>query len=372
MKTLRLMIKPASSLCNMRCRYCFYHNVSSLRDVTSFGIMKAETVDAVLENVFSELNMGDTVDFLFQGGEPTLAGLPFFREFVKKTEQWKGIPKNFALQTNGLLLDEEWCAFLKENHFLVGVSFDLLRDSHDGARVDVQGQGTYSRVRAVLSRLRKAGVEFNVLCTLTAETARHPEAVWKQILSLDLAYVQFTPCLGDFGGDSRYALTPERFASFYRSIFEYWYAEFQKGGRRSIKLFDDVVNLLLLGVPTSCGMDGVCRPQLVIESDGSAFPCDFYCLDEYKLGNITQMPPTELLRSLRVAEFCNRRPDLWEGCRDCRYRRFCGGGCPRMEKEIYRDGKECGYKAFLDACGGVLSQLAREVRTQQYAKRERG
>ena len=361
MKTLRLMIKPASSLCNMRCRYCFYHDVSERREVRSFGIMTEETVDAMLRQIASEFHTGDTVEFLFQGGEPTRAGLDFFRAFVQKTAEWKGIRVSFSLQTNGLLLDAEWCAFLREHRFLVGLSFDLLREAHDTARCDSAGKGTYSRLCAAIALLKRERVEFNVLCTLTAEVARHPEAVWRQIVALELSYVQFTPCLDDAGGDSRFALTPERFASFYRALFDAWYADYLRGGRRSIKLFDDVVNLLVLGVPTLCGMDGVCRPQLVIEADGSAYPCDFYCLDSHRMGNIKESPVSALLAHASVRDFCTRRAALPALCADCRWRAFCGGGCPRMGREVYAESGACGYRLFLDHAGASLYRLAEQI-----------
>ena len=138
MKTINLMLKPASSLCNMHCKYCFYADVSEKRDVSCSGIMSDETVDAILHNLRRELQPGDFVQFAFQGGEPTLAGLPFFRRFMGKVAQWQGIRVSCALQTNGLLLDEEWCAFLKEHRFLVGLSLDLLPKAHDDVRVDAR------------------------------------------------------------------------------------------------------------------------------------------------------------------------------------------------------------------------------------------
>ncbi len=365
MKTIRIMIKPASSLCDMRCKYCFYADVASARAVRSFGVMSEDTVDATLKNIASELNEGDAVAFTFQGGEPTLAGLAFFRRFVEKTAAWSGVHLSYALQTNGLSIDGEWCAFLKEHRFLVGLSLDLLQTSHDAARVDTQGSGTYRRVCDAMRQMKRFGVEFNVLCTLTNELARHPRQVWNQLVALDVAYVQFTPCLGDLDGTpSPYALTPRRFAEFYKQLFALWYADFKIGKKRSVKLFDDIVNQLVLGTPTGCGMDGICRPQLVIEADGSAYPCDFYCLDEYRMGNITRMRVSELLASEGARAFLSRTRTASEACADCPYARFCGGNCPRMRREItvVDSDLSCGYRAFLDACGKTLFDLAQRVR----------
>ena len=373
MKALNVMIKPASSLCDLRCRYCFYSEEAESRCVRSYGVMTEDRAERIVENVFSDLGAGDRVQFIFQGGEPTLAGLNFFESFTALVGERQGIGVSWALQTNGLSLDDAWCEFLKVHGFLVGLSLDLLPDAHDASRVDAAGRGSYRRVLDALSLLRRHGVEYNVLCTLTGEVARHPDAVWRQVTSLGIDYVQFTPCLGPLDGTrSPYALTPERFASFYTRLFALWYADFQAGRRRSVKLFDDIVNLLILGTPTACGMDGRCRGQLVIEANGDAYPCDFYCLDEWRLGNAAEEPPSRLLENDAMQRFLSRNKDT-VSCSGCRYARFCGGGCPRMEREVYaaRDGV-CGFQKFMDACGGELFTLAKRARENYLQKHFQG
>lgn len=365
MKTLNIMIKPASSLCNMRCKYCFYADVSNMRSVCSYGLMTEETVNAILEKVKADLNEGDKVSFAFQGGEPTLAGLDFFERFVSIVSQWNGVTVSYALQTNGVLLDDDWCDFLKGHNFLVGISFDLLPDAHGSVRVDEKGESTYKRVAESIKLLQKHKVEFNVLCTLTNPIARHPEKVWKELKRLGIDYVQFTPCLADLESEgSLYALTPKRFASFYTLLFQLWYKDYQKGSYLSVKLFDDVVNLMILGRPTSCGMNGVCNPQLVIEADGSAYPCDFYCLDQYKLGNLTTHSVSQLLSSPVAEKFSSRPTDAPSLCKECNYKAFCNGNCPRMRKEICCSNNDsyCGYQDFLNKCGADFIKLAQSVK----------
>jgi len=366
MKTVNLMLKPASSLCNMRCRYCFYADVAAMRDIPSHGIMLERTVDSLLRSLYEELSPGDCVRFAFQGGEPTLAGLPFFQSFVAKTKKWEGIRVTYALQTNGLCLDENWCLFLKEHRFLVGLSMELLPKAHDDARVDAAGKGTYSRVLQSLRLLQRHGVEYNVLCTLTKAVARQPEQVWDQLVRLGIDFVQFTPCLGPLeeGIRSPYALTPQLFAAFYTRLFACWYADYRKGKRRSVKLFDDVVNLLVLGKPTGCGTDGACQPQLVVEADGSAYPCDFYCLDEFRLGNLTDQRVSQLLSSPALTQFLQRPHQMPRLCGDCRFRSLCGGNCKRMQREICCSGSDhfCGYQQFLEQCGPVLFRLAQQIK----------
>lgn len=360
------MLKPASSLCNMRCTYCFYADVSSKREIKSCGIMSDKTRDVILNQVETTLDNGDHIQFIFQGGEPTLAGLSFFRSFIGNVKKWeKDLSVSYALQTNGLLIDEDWCKFLKENNFLVGVSLDILPDCHDKARKDAQGNSTYKRILDSIHLLDKYEVEYNVLCTLTNEVARYPQKVWNRIVQLGIKYVQFTPCLGELDEQepSPYSLSPKRFASFYIQMFRFWYDAYLKGKLISIKLFDDILNLMVLGRPSSCGMNGTCQPQLVVEADGSVYPCDFYCLDEYKLGNLKVSSITELLNDQCVQRFVNRphnRPDL---CNGCPYLAFCGGNCKRMQKEICCAGSDhyCGYRDFLNNCGAEFNKIAKEI-----------
>lgn len=371
MKTLNVMLKPASSLCNMRCLYCFYADEAKARAVTSYGMMTEATADALIDRVSGVLSPGDAVQYIFQGGEPTLRGLAFFERFAARATEGGEFRVSFSLQTNGIALDDAWCDFLLKYRVLVGVSLDLLPDAHNAARKDAKGEGTYARVTAALSLLKRRGVPFNVLCTLTDAVAARPKQVWERLVRLGVTYVQFTPCLGACDGEASYGkLPPDLFASFYIRLFALWYADYKKGRARSVKLFDDVVNLLVLGTPTSCGMDGVCRPQLVFEADGSAYPCDFYCTDDYVLGNIDDGIEA-LMASDTWRAFATRKRERPTRCSECRYHKFCGGGCPRMQSEvyIYADKSACGYQKFLDACGGELYRLAEEVKRKYFGAR---
>lgn len=367
MKTLNVMLKPASSLCNMRCLYCFYADEAASRAVPSYGMMREDVADTIIDRVSEALSDGDAVQYIFQGGEPTLRGLAFFERFAERATAREGLRVSFSLQTNGLLLDDAWCDFLLKYCVLVGVSLDLLPECHDKARPDAKGEGTYVRVCNAIALLKRRGVPFNVLCTLTDEVAAHPKQVWQRLIRLDVEYVQFTPCLGNAECASFGRLTPELFADFYIRLFDFWYEDYRRGRARSVKLFDDVVNLLVLGSPTACGMDGKCRPQLVFEADGSAYPCDFYCTDEYRLGHIAD-GISAIVTGAAWRAFASRERDVPSLCGNCRYRRICGGGCPKMQSEVYVCANEaiCGYAKFLDACGEKLYALANEVKKRYF------
>lgn len=367
MKNLSVMIKPASSLCNMRCKYCFYADISQKREFQSFGIMETQVMEQMLTQIKAALEPGDCINFVFQGGEPTLAGLSYFHDFTAITEQWKNqIQVSYALQTNALCLDGEWCAFLAEHQFLVGVSFDIIRECHDSIRIDAAGKGTAKRVLQSMRLLEKYAVEYNVLCTLTKEAASHPVQVWNEIQKNKIKYIQFTPCLADLestSGEAPYALSPEKFASFYITLFQFWKQALYKGEYISIKLFDDYVNLLAYGRVTACGITGRCHPQLVVESDGSVYPCDFYCLDEYCLGNITCEPLSAIWQK-SVSSPAGKRDALAERCGSCTFKNICGGGCRRMQKEVYCNPGQnfCGMQKFLHSAINDLLLIAQKER----------
>ena len=171
MKNIALMIKPASSRCNLRCRYCFYAEVSERRDCRSYGLMRRDTAGRIIENIFRDLERGDSVTLAFQGGEPTVAGLDFFRFFAEKVEAVRGeVRVSWALQTNGTLLDEDWCAFLKKKDFLVGLSLDAMQASHDENRVDAEGKGTFARVSAARALL-ESETDFTAILAMNDSVA---------------------------------------------------------------------------------------------------------------------------------------------------------------------------------------------------------
>ena len=358
------MMKPASSLCNMRCAYCFYADVSSAREVASFGLMPPDTRRAILKNIFSGLEPGDQLTLAFQGGEPTLAGLEFFRDLVREAGELRGgVRVDYALQTNGYLLDEAWCAFLKEHRFLVGLSLDGPAPFHDANRLDAQQEGTFRRVLAAMERMDRFQVEYNVLTVLTNRLARHPQQIWRFLEERNIQYVQFIPCLGPLEGEGGpHTLTPRRYAQFYTALFDLWYRAFQGGRYRSVKLFDDLVNLLALGQRTACGITGQCLPQIIVEADGGVYPCDFYVLDQYRAGDLRSQPLNKIFLSPVMAQFPLRPCQPPVQCGDCPYRPICNGGCKRMRREVFcaPDGT-CGHRLFLDAALSRLQQVARQA-----------
>lgn len=333
MKYLNYLIKPASSACNLRCRYCFYCDIAENRSVGNLGLMQPDTVQALLRETFTRLDPGGSVHFAFQGGEPTLAGLDFYQDFLAqvKAHNTKGASVTYSIQTNGTLLDEDWALFLKQHDFLVGLSLDGTKELHDLYRVDVRQEGTWSRVCTSLRLLEKHRVRTNILCVVTAQCARHPEKVYNQLKSLGARYFQFIPCLDPLehpGKGTGFSLTAESYGRFLCRMFDLWYRDWARQDYCSIRLFEDYINILL-GTPqgTTCSACGNCGGYLVVEGDGSVYPCDFFALDRWKLGSIRENTIPELLASSQYRVFLSLRQRPPAECAACPWQRLCRGGC---------------------------------------------
>ena len=360
-----MLIKPASALCNLRCKYCFYANVSSLREVRSYGKMKTDVAEQMIANIYEDLEHGDELTLAFQGGEPTLAGLSYFRNMTELVaKQAKEVRVHYAIQTNGTVINEKWCQFLKEHNFLVGLSIDGHPLYHDLNRVDPRGRGTFQRVLQTKALFDRYEIDYNVLCVLTNPLAKEAKKVFRFLKEQRIKYVQFIPCLDDLDAVERnsYALTPKRFANFYHQIFQLWLAELKQGNYMSIKLFDDIVNLLVRRQLTACGILGNCQVQYVIEADGSVYPCDFYVLDEYRMGYIQEQTLRELFSQDISQKFLCEKEPLPQKCQTCPFLKMCHGGCKRMKDAMFVDEHDfCGYahllKEFVPRIDEILGTL---------------
>lgn len=203
MDYVSLLIKSSSGFCNMHCSYCFYRDEMSKRMEAVHSYMEYRTASLLIKQTFDILNPGGWVNFNFQGGEPTLTGLDFYRYFVQQVNQFNRNNVNvfYTFQTNGLLLDKFWADFFLENRFLVGISLDGTRELHDANRRDVKGAGTWEQAIAGLRLLQKKGVDVNALCVVTRKTVLHPTEAYRNLKSLGLNYIQFIPCLDPLGED---------------------------------------------------------------------------------------------------------------------------------------------------------------------------
>lgn len=339
MPALALMIKPASGLCNMACKYCFYADESARREIKSYGIMSYGVLDKVLERVLSFAE--NTCTIAFQGGEPTLAGLEFFKEAVRLEKKYNvnGCRINNAIQTNGTLLDNEWAAFFKENNFLVGISLDGPKDINDENRIFPDGKSTYKKVMQTIQLLSKHGVDFNILSVVTSNSARSIRKVYGFFDRQNLQYQQYIPCLDPIGeerGGHAWSLSPDRFEAYLKNLFDCWYEDLKKGKIRYNRYFENLIMMISGQRPEACGMSGICSRQFVVEADGSVFPCDFYALDEWKLGNLAEESLESIEKRRSELRFIENSETLHDDCKSCKWKYLCRGGCKR-DRELIGD-----------------------------------
>ena len=338
MPALSLLIKPASGNCNMRCRYCFYADELDNREIRSYGKMSVDTMHTIVDKAMEYGDYECTI--AFQGGEPTLAGLDFYRDLVAYVTAHKNPKKlkiHYALQTNGYLINEEWAAFLGENHFLVGVSLDGLKEIHDRYRLDAAGKGTYQRVISAIRLLEKHQVEYNILTVVTAATARNGQKIYNYFKKNHFGYQQYIECLDPIGeepGQHEYSLTPEKYGEFLKSMFDAWYLDMRSGTYVYNRYFENLMMIMAGQQPESCNMRGVCGKQWVFEADGSVYPCDFYALDQWRLGNIQENSFEEMDEKRDELGFIQWSMRQQEDCQKCRWFGLCRNGCRRNREPV--------------------------------------
>ena len=341
LRSLSLLIKPASSLCNMRCRYCFYADEAEHRTQGSAGMMTGETARKLIDAAFAAVQPGGAVTFAFQGGEPTLAGLPFYEWFTSCANEAnkKRLRLSWAIQTNGLLLDGEWADFLRGHHFLTGISLDGTKAAHDAFRLDAEGRGTYDRAAAAAKALKNSGADVNLLCVVNGQTAAQPRRTYQTLKALGIRYLQSIPCLDPLDCPESHAdwsLTPQALGHFLCGAFDLWYQDWARGAYISVRQFEDWVRLAAGLAPDMCASCGACGGYLAVEADGSLYPCDFYALDEWRLGTVEDGLLSSLSSS-RMEAFRSRGAVKPAACLSCRFFYLCRGGCPRNWRA--RDGR---------------------------------
>ncbi|MBR5741333.1 MAG: anaerobic sulfatase maturase [Firmicutes bacterium] len=366
MPPLSLMIKPVSSACPLRCRYCFYADEAENRSCYSYGNMSFETLEKLVRRAMTYAD--GSVSFAFQGGEPTLAGLAFFREVVRLQKQYnsRGIAVQNAIQTNGWRIDRELLDFLVAEHFLIGISVDGTKELHDRFRTGPGGTETYDDVIRTAEYLEQIGGEFNILTVVNEDVAKHAGEVFRSLSKY--RYLQFIPCLDPLDGTvPPYSLTPESYGTFLKETFDLYYEAIKKERPVSVRNFDNYLGILLGRRPENCAMCGRCGTYYLIEGDGSVFPCDFYVLDRWKMGNINDQSFYKLEKSEIANDFRRMSVPLPDGCGSCEWFGLCRGGC-RRDREPFADGKPAqnrwcaSYKAFFEYAFPRMKELALLVR----------
>lgn len=368
MKNISMMIKPVSGLCNMSCAYCFYCDETQKREKSCYGQMSEETLKNVIRKTM--LPADGVVSYTWQGGEPSLRGLEFFRRAVELQEKYNrnGVQVFNAFQTNGYAITEEWCEFFREKHFLIGLSVDGTQEIHDAFRCGADGGGTYDRVKRTADLFSRMGVEFNVLTVVTSQLAEHTKEIYESYRKNGWLFQQYIACLDPYGerkGERPYSLLPQQYGEFLSELAGLWYRDLKKGRQPYIRQFENYVGMAAGYQPESCEQCGICSEQYVVEADGSIYPCDFYVMDDWYMGNLNR-DRLDAVDAKRLEKSFIGRSAPSVKCRECRFFSLCRGGCMRNRTKdrngIYQNDFCEGYQLFFGQWYDKFAELGQKVR----------
>lgn len=382
------MTKPMGPLCNLDCKYCFYLEKESLFPAGERFKMRPEVLEAYIRD-FIAAQRGPVVSFAWQGGEPTLAGVDFFRNVIALQRKYaNGRQIENALQTNGTLLNEEWCRFLVDENFLVGISIDGPEALHDAGRVDKAGRSSYRQVMRGIELARKYKVEFNTLTVVSSANAHEPLKVYKFLRDIGSTYLQFIPLVEQVpdaesarlglslgtppdldspgqaaGTPTQWTVSPQAWGEFLCKIFNRWVT--RDVGRTFVQQFDAALGKWL-GMPGGpCVLAETCGRALALEHNGDLYSCDHFVYPRYKLGNILNQSLSALADSPQAEKFGNdKRDKLPRYCRECEVRFACNGDCPKHRFAVTPDGEFglshlCGgYKRFFKHIDPMMQIMA--------------
>ena len=350
-----VMVKPVGSLCNLECGYCYYRNTQY--DGTSVARMPDDVLERFIRQ-YMEASAGPVVSFTWHGGEPTLAGLDFYRLAVEL--QKRCLPSGWScwnnLQTNGILLDDAWCSFLAKEHFDVGLSIDGAQWIHDQYRKDKQNRGSYQRAVEAVKRLQAHGIQPDLLCTVTSAAAKEPLAVYRALRTLDTGWIQFIPIVRrDAAAGTGEKVTPdsvsgEAYGKFLCSVFDEWILHDM--GRIEVQMFAEMLRIRSGGSAGLCWMAPSCGRALILEKDGGVYSCDHFVTPAHRIGdiNLTHLGKlADLPVQLRFGE--DKRTGLPPECHSCPWLALCNGGCPKDRFLL----SETGEPGLNHLCAGLRS-----------------
>ena len=391
-----VMGKPVGPICNLACRYCFYlekeklYSAEGEKKKVEAWAMPDDVLESFIRQHIEAQDVPE-IQFAWQGGEPTLLGVDFFRKVVQFQDQYANGKRVFnAFQTNGTLLDDEWGEFLAEHGFLIGLSIDGPEEFHDRYRVDKGGHPTFKRVMRGMDVLKKHGVEFNTLTCVQRHNSQHPLEVYRFLRDNGSGFMQFipiieriaepredgltllTPDAGDVDelGVSSWTVRPRDHGEFLAGIFEEWVRN--DVGQTFVQIFDVALEAWLGRNPSLCVFRETCGDGMALEHNGDLYSCDHYVYPEYKLGNIMETPLRELVDSPFQRKFgADKRDTLPKYCLECPVRFACNGECPKHRFLKTPDGEPglnylCeGYRHFFTHIDPYMQFMANELRNQR-------
>ena len=378
-RPLYVMLKPVGAACNLACNYCYYLEKSNLYKHQPKRQMSEELLERFVKDYIEAQTMNEVV-FTWHGGEPTLRPLSFYQKAVELQKKYAGgrIIHN-SLQTNGTLLTDEWCRFLKENNWLVGISIDGPEELHDRYRRDSQGKPSWKRVMEGIRLLQHYGVEWNAMAVVNRYNADHPQAFYRFFKSIGCQYIQFTPIvernvqhadgrhLASIGDATDapvtdFSVTPEQWGSFLCGLFDEWVK--QDIGRVFVQIFDSMLANWVGVAPGSCIYAKECGHAGVMEYNGDVYSCDHFVFPQYKLGNINECTLIEMLYGEKQRRFSQLKYNkLPRQCKECRWAFACHGECPKNRFVNDRYGNPglnylcAGYRRFFEHIAPTMDEM---------------
>jgi uncharacterized protein len=377
----QVVVKPGGARCNLNCHYCFYLEKESLFSPENNFCMPPAVLEMFIRQKI-EFDPAAEVHFTWQGGEPTLLGIDFFRTAVtlqKKYANGKKIANSF--QTNGILLDDDWCNFFRENNFLIGLSIDGPQELHNLYRRTKNDQGSFKLVMRGLELLKKHQVDFNTLTAVHKHNADSALEVYQFLKETGSGFMQFIPIVeriqpdtsavtSDVSQLTQWSVGPKQYGTFLCSIFDEWVRK--DVARQYVQLFDVALEAWVGMEASLCVFKETCGQAPALEHNGDLYSCDHFVYPENKLGNIMKTPLSELILSEKQSQFgSNKLEGLPQYCRECNVRFICNGACPKHRFIKTPDGEEglnylCeGYKKFFTHIAPYMRFMANELQNQR-------
>ena len=370
---LSVLVKPAGPDCNMSCTYCFYLEKAALYPENKIHRMDEETLENLVRQVMEQA--GRQVSFGWQGGEPTLMGLEFFRKAVEFQQRYgRGQTVGNGLQTNGIQIDEEWTEFLHAYRFLVGLSLDGPEHIHDHYRRLKGGGTSWARVADKARLMLEGSVEVNALVVVNDHSVHFPEEIYEYHKSIGLTFQQYIPCIET---DPRapdqplpFSVPSLSFGTFLCTLFDLWIRDFEDGiPTTSIRFFDSVFHSYVGLPPPECTLLKECGVYVIVEHNGDVYACDFFVDPKWKLGNIRNKKISDMLNSALQTRFGRIKSALAPECRSCRWLPHCRGGCPKdniISTEPTGLNHFCpSFKMFFEHADTTMRELAADWKNRQ-------
>lgn len=386
-RPLYVMAKPAGSLCNLACKYCYYTEKTNLYKDTPKHIMSDEVLEAYIRQ-YIEMQPGPSVLFVWHGGETLMRPVTFYQKALALQQKYAGGRQiDNAIQTNGTLITEQWAKFFKDNHILVGVSIDGPQEFHDEYRKSRSGRPSWREVMRGIRTLNRYGVEWNAMAVVNDFNGDYPLDFYHFFKEIGCHYIQFTPVVERYyehpdgrhlaaptdGAVARladFSVTPQQWGTFLCTLFDEWVKN--DVGDYFVQIFDSTLACWMGVDPSLCAMSETCGHAGVIEFNGDVYACDHFVFPEYKLGNISERPLAELMNDPRQKRFgLFKRDGLTNHCRQCDYLFACRGECPRNRFAVSPEGEAgqnylCeGYYQFFQHVAPYMDYMKYQLQHEQ-------